>query len=141
MDKVTGLDCGADDYMTKPFISDELLARIRALARRQGEVIFEELSFENISLHLSTHSLQCNMKSVHLSHKEFEILKLLLSSPNSIVSKEALITKVCGYDSEAEDNNVDVYISFLRKKLFFLHSKVAIGTVRKVGYRLEKENA
>lgn len=79
-DKVTGLDCGADDYMTKPFIADELLARIRALTRRQGEVILEELTFEDISLNLSAHSLHCGFKSVHLPHKEFEILKLLLAA-------------------------------------------------------------
>ena len=140
-DKVTGLDCGADDYMTKPFIADELLARIRALTRRQGEVILEELTFEDISLNLSAHSLHCGFKSVHLPHKEFEILKLLLAVPGAIVSKESLITKVWGYDSEAEDNNVEVYISFLRKKLFFVRSAVTIGTVRKAGYRLEKANA
>ena len=140
-DKVTELDCGADDYMTKPFIADELLARIRALTRRQGEVILEELTFEDISLNLSAHSLHCGFKSVHLPHKEFEILKLLLAVPGAIVSKESLITKVWGYDSEAEDNNVEVYISFLRKKLFFVRSAVTIGTVRKAGYRLEKANA
>lgn len=140
-DKVTGLDCGADDYMTKPFIADELLARIRALTRRQGEVILEELTFEDISLNLSAHSLHCGFKSVHLPHKEFEILRLLLAAPGAIVSKESLITKVWGYDSEAEDNNVEVYISFLRKKLFFVRSAVTIGTVRKAGYRLEKANA
>ena len=140
-DKVTGLDCGADDYMTKPFIADELLARIRALTRRQGEVILEELTFEDISLNLSAHSLHCGFKSVHLPHKEFEILKLLLAASGAIVSKESLITKVWGYDSEAEDNNVEVYISFLRKKLFFVRSAVTIGTVRKAGYRLEKANA
>ncbi len=140
-DKVTGLDCGADDYMTKPFIADELLARIRALTRRQGEVILEELTFEDISLNLSAHSLHCGFKSVHLPHKEFEILKLLLAAPGAIVSKESLITKVWGYNSEAEDNNVKVYISFLRKKLFFVRSAVTIGTVRKAGYRLEKADA
>ena len=113
-DKVTGLDCGADDYMTKPFIADELLARIRALTRRQGEVILEELTFEDISLNLSAHSLHCGFKSVHLPHKEFEILKLLLAVPGAIVSKESLITKVWGYDSEAEDNNVEVYISVMK---------------------------
>ncbi|SFE78346.1 response regulator transcription factor [Peptostreptococcus sp. D1] len=140
IDKVTGLDFGADDYMTKPFVSEELLARIRALTRRQGEVIFEELEYEDIKLNLSTYTLQCGVKSVHLSHKELEIMKLMLSNPALIVSKEMIITKVWGYDSDAEDNNVEVYISFLRKKLFFVKSKVNIGTVRKVGYRLEYSN-
>lgn len=139
-DKVTGLDYGADDYMTKPFVSEELLARLRALTRRQGEVIFEELEYEDIKLNLSTYSLQCGVKSVHLSHKEFEIVKLMLSNPTSIISKDTLITKVWGYDSDAEDNNVEVYISFLRKKLQFIKSKVNIVTVRKVGYKLEKDD-
>lgn len=136
-DKVLGLDKGADDYMTKPFVPEELLARVRALARRQGDVVSEELTFSDLTLHLSTNDLWCGAKSVHLSFKEFEILKILMSNSKIIVSKEQLISKVWGADSDAEDNNVEAYVSFLRKKFFFLGSKTGIGTIRKVGYRLE----
>lgn len=139
-DKITGLDSGADDYMTKPFVPEELLARIRALTRRQGDVILEELTFEDLTLSLSTNDLKCSSKSIHLSYKEFEILKILMTNPKVLVSKETLITKVWGSDSDAEDNNVEAYISFLRKKFYFLGSKVGIGTIRKVGYRLEAEH-
>lgn len=136
-DKVTGLDKGADDYMTKPFVPEELLARIRALSRRQGEVVVEELHFGDLTLNLSSNDLWCRSKSIHLGYKEFEISKILMGNPSRIISKDTLISKVWGDDSDAEDNNVEAYISFLRKKLFFLGSKVEIGTVRKVGYRLE----
>jgi len=137
LDKVVGLDCGADDYMTKPFAADELLARLRALTRRQGEVITEELSFSDLVLHLSTRCLSVGARSIRLGFKEFEISRILLSNPKSVVPKEDIIIKVWGADSEAEDNNVEVYISFLRKKLTFLESLVTIGTARKVGYYLE----
>lgn len=140
-DKITGLDSGADDYMTKPFIPEELLARIRALTRRQGDVILEEQQFLDLTLHLSACDLSCGSKSIHLSYKEFEILKLLMTNPKSILSKELLISKVWGNDSDAEDNNVEAYISFLRKKLAFLGSCVTISTLRKFGYRLEGPNS
>lgn len=136
VDKITGLDCGADDYMTKPFVPEELLARIRALSRRQGEVVFEELHFSDLTLNISTYTLLCGVKSIRLGFKEFEVLKLLMSNPAIVFPKESIIDKVWGSDSDAEDNNVEAYISFLRKKFFFLGSRVTIGTVRKVGYHL-----
>jgi len=136
-DKITGLDQGADDYMTKPFVPKELLARIRALSRRKGEVILEELAYEDLRLVLATNDLWCGTKSIHLSFKEFELMKLFLSNPGILMSKETLIVKVWGAESDAEDNNVEAYISFLRKKLFFIGSGLTIGTVRKMGYKLE----
>ena len=139
-DKVQGLDCGADDYMTKPFSPEELLARIRALSRRQGDVLLEDIHWADLTLKLSSRTLHCGAKSVSLGFKEFEVLKILLANPNGIVSKEELIVKVWGSDSNAEDNNVEAYISFLRKKFYYLGSRAGIGTVRKVGYHLE-ENA
>lgn len=135
--RVAGLDSGADDYMTKPFAADELLARIRALTRRQGEVVPLELHFADLTFNISTHTLFCGTKSVHLGFKEYEVLRLLMSNPTTITQKQELISKVWGDLSDAEDNNVEAYISFLRKKLFFLGSKTGIETIRKVGYRLE----
>ena len=126
--------------MTKPFAPEELLARLRVLTRRHGEVIIDEMSFEDLSLQLSNSDIKCGDKSVHLNFKEFEIMKLLISNGNVAVTKESIITKVWGYDSDAEDNNVEAYISFLRKKLHFLKSKVSITAIRKVGYRLEVKN-
>lgn len=136
-DKVHGLDCGADDYMTKPFAPEELCARIRALSRRQGDVVLEEMTFDDLTLNLSTYDLSRDSKSVHLGFKEFEVLRILMANPHTIVPKDDLINKVWGAASSAEDNNVEAYISFLRKKFYFLGSRVQIGTIRKVGYRLE----
>ncbi len=136
-DKIHGLDCGADDYMTKPFAPEELCARIRALSRRQGDVILEEMTFDDLTLNLSTYDLSRDSKSVHLGFKEFEVLRILMANPHTIVPKDDLINKVWGAASSAEDNNVEAYISFLRKKFYFLGSRVQIGTLRKVGYRLE----
>lgn len=137
-DKVAGLDCGADDYMTKPFAPEELLARIRALTRRHGEVLLDEATYGDLALNLSTGDLSCGSKSIHLIFKESEILKLLMANPQGAVTKEDLITKVWGYDSDATDNNVEAYISFIRKKLSYLGSTVGITALRKVGYRLEE---
>lgn len=140
-DKVAGLDCGADDYMTKPFAPDELLARLRALTRRQGDVQMNEATFGDLSLNLSTGDLACGKKTTHLNFKESEILKLLMANPQGALTKDDLITKVWGYDSDASDNNVEAYISFIRKKLHFLESKVNIVALRKIGYRLEDTSA
>jgi DNA-binding response OmpR family regulator len=136
-DKVEGLDCGADDYMTKPFAPEELLARVRALARRQGEVVLETLTFDDLSLSIADHTLRCGARSVRLGFKEFEVLKLLMMNPRMVMPKESLINKVWGAESGAEDNNVEAYVSFLRKKFFYLGSQVKINAVRRVGYQLE----
>ena len=135
-DKVKGLDCGADDYLTKPFSPEELLARVRALSRRQSEIVSNELKFGDLILNQSANTLFSKAKSIRLGLKEFEILRLLMSNPSSIVTKEDLLLKVWGADSNAEDNNVEVYISFLRKKFSFLDSNVTIETIRKIGYHL-----
>ena len=136
-DKIGGLDCGADDYMTKPFDSGELMARVRALTRRQGEVLGDVLKVGDLSLECSSRLLRVGERSVRLGFKEFEVMRLLMVNSRAVVSKETLIAKIWGLDSEAEDNNVEVYISFLRKKLAYLGSRIAISTVRKVGYYLE----
>lgn len=136
-DKITSLDCGADDYMTKPFDYNELFARVRALTRRVGEVVLEELSFGDLTLNLDQAELSCANKTVHLSYKEFAIMKQLMQYPSMTVSKETLIVNVWGSSSDAVENNVEVYISFLHKKLRFLDSHVKITTLRRIGYRLE----
>lgn len=134
-DKITGLDSGADDYMTKPFSPAELLAHLRALTRRQGEVVFETLAAGDLSLNLESFDLSCGAKSIHLSFKEFSLARVLLANPGQVVSKDLLIEKVWGVESSAEDNNVEAYVSFLRKKLAFLGSTTHIETLRKAGYR------
>lgn len=136
-DKVEGLDAGADDYMTKPFEAPELLARVRALSRRQGEVVLDELTFADLTLDLSTHDLRCGDKSVHLSGKEFEVLQMLMSSNARVVGKQDLLLRVWGTDGETSENSVEAYISFLRKKLKHLKSNARITTLRMIGYRIE----
>lgn len=136
-DKVRGLDSGADDYMTKPFEAPELLARLRALTRRRGDVLIDEIKFADVSLDLNTHDLACGEKSVHLSGKEFEVMSILMGSNSRVVSKQDLLTRVWGVDGETSENSVEAYVSFLRKKLAHIGSKVQITTLRMLGYRLE----
>lgn len=137
-DKIEGLDCGADDYMTKPIDTDELLARIRALSRRKGEVPIDEMKFGDLALDLHTHDLRCNGRDVHLSQKEFEVMRMLMSSTGRVVSKYDLLASIWGTEGDTSENSAEAYISFLRKKLSHLHSEVQITTLRMLGYRLEE---
>lgn len=140
-DKVTGLDSGADYYLTKPFDPQELLACVRALTRRQPELLEPDgLQFGDLRLEQGTFTLYCGEKSVRLSRKEYDMLELLMRNRNQVVTKENLLLKVWGYESDAEDNNVEVYISFLRKKLDYLGSNVKIRTIRMAGYLLSMES-
>ena len=141
-DRVRGLDCGADYYLTKPFETEELLACIRSLLRRGGETADSgAVSFGDLRLEMTTFLLSCGDRFVRLSRREYDLMELLMKNGSQIVSKEQLILKVWGYDSAAEDNNVEVYISFLRRKLTHLHSRVRIRTLRMVGYCLEEVTA
>lgn len=138
-DMVTGLDHGADDYIAKPFSSEVLLARIRAVLRRKGEVVPDDaLKFGDVELNTSTLKLTVGGKEIKLNLKESELLELLILRKQAVTSKEQIIEKLWGFDSDAEHNNVEVYISFLRKKLTFLNSTVRISTIRNVGYVLEE---
>jgi DNA-binding response OmpR family regulator len=137
-DRVHGLDLGADYYLTKPFENAEFLACLRAVIRRQGEIVPERLAFGDLTLVPSMSTLRCREKALTLSAKELEIMRLLILNQNNILSKESLLVKVWGYDTEAGDNNVEAYISFLRKKLQLLRSTVTLSVVRRLGYRLEE---
>ena len=137
-DRVEGLDCGADYYLTKPFEPKELLACIRALTRRQPELRSSDaVEFGDLKLDKSAFTLSCGDRSLRLSRKEFDMMELLMRNRDMVLTKETLLLKIWGYESDAEDNNVEVYVSFLRKKLDHLHSRVKIKTIRMVGYCLE----
>ncbi|HIU83400.1 MAG TPA: response regulator transcription factor [Candidatus Faecicola pullistercoris] len=138
-DKITGLDLGADDYLPKPFSVPELLARIRALSRRKNDTLIQDnvLTFGDLSLDLKGYRLYTAKNSVKVSVKEFEIIRFLMEKPSFIATRDDMIAKIWGFDSELESNNIEVYISFLRKKLSYIGSDVNIVTVRGVGYQLE----
>ena len=135
-DRIEGLNAGADYYLTKPFDSRELLACINALLRRQGSEV-DELTYGNTVLDLASGMLICGGKNVRLSAKEFDIMRLLLQSRERNLSKESILARVWGYDSNAVENYVEVYVGFLRKKLTSIGSNVRIETVRRLGYHLE----
>ena len=138
-DKVQGFESGSDDYLTKPFAMEELRVRVDALTRRSQNYQGEQVAFEDLTLDVQSAVLRCGGESVQLSRKEFEVMKTFLYNPTMTITKDALISSVWGMDSEATDNNVEVYISFLRKKLKYLKSRVSIKNLQKIGYRLEVE--
>ena len=136
-DRVEGLDAGADDYLTKPFAMKELLARVRAMLRRRTESVDTSLTFGDITLELSSSMLSCGDEKIRLTNKEFQMLEMLINADGGIISVERFMDKIWGYDSETEQNVVWVYISYLRRKLEGLGSKVVIEAHRNLGYSLE----
>ena len=140
-DRVRGLDSGADYYLTKPFDAQELLACVRLLLRRSGSEnrTDDAILCGDLRLEPGSFLLSCGQRSVRLSRREYDLMELLMRNNKIILTKEQILLKVWGYDSEAEDNNAEVYISFLRRKLTHLHSTVKIKTIRLVGYCLEVE--
>ena len=137
-DRIRGLNSGADYYLTKPFDTRELLACINALLRRQGKQV-DELVYGNTSLDLSSRMLICGEKSVRLSAREFDVMRFLFQAKERNLSKEMLLARVWGYDSNAVENHVEVYVGFLRKKLQSIGSNLRIAVVRRLGYHLEVE--
>jgi DNA-binding response OmpR family regulator len=158
--KVKGLDLGADDYLPKPFAMEELLARVRALARRHSEMVVDTITnlarvralarrhsemvvdtitYQDLTLDTSNYTLHCGDKSVSLGAKEYNILHFMLKNPKQVLSKDMIISKVWGLDSDITENNVEAYMSFLRKKLYFVGSKLTILSKRMLGYYLETD--
>lgn len=140
-DKLNGFENGADDYITKPFHMKELVARVKAILKRNSDLYNKDnMGFGDLILDLKTGKMKANEKEITISGKELELLESLLLNKNQIISREILANKIWGYDSETEYNNVEVYVSFLRKKLKILQSNVKIKAVRGKGYKLEVEN-
>ena len=135
-DRITGLNAGADYYLTKPFDTRELLACIHALLRRQGGQV-DEMTFGNTTLDLSTSILSCGDRSIRLSEREFDMMRFLLQSRERNLSKEVLLVRIWGFESNATENHVEVYVGFLRKKLQSLGSNIRIEAIRRQGYHLE----
>lgn len=138
-DRITGLNAGADYYLTKPFDTRELLACINALLRRQGAQV-DEITFGNTSLELDSATLVCGENSIRLSAKEFDIMRFLLQAGERNLSKEVILARVWGFDSDAVENHVEVYIGFLRKKLASIGSNIRIAAIRRMGYHLEVQD-
>ena len=138
-DKVSGLNLGADDYMTKPFDSDELSARANALTRRVGSIVMNDIRFGDLRLDLNSAVLYRDDASIQLTKKEFEVLKMMFVNSGMTMTKESLIVNIWGADSDTTENNVEAYISFIRKKIKYLHSDVSIKNIQGIGYRLKYE--
>lgn len=139
-DKIVGLNMGADDYLSKPFDTDELLARIKALLRRNAEFTGDLLEYNDISLDRNTYELIKDTHRISLGKKEFQILEMLIINKGKCIQKERFIEKIWGYETEAEYNTIEVYISFIRKKLLVLNSKTEIKSIRGVGYTLGEKD-
>ena len=139
-DRIAGLNAGADYYLTKPFDTRELLACINALLRRQGNQV-DDLVYGNTALELATGMLVCGEKRLRLSAREFDVMRFLLQSQDQILPKEVILARVWGYDSNAVENHVEVYVGFLRKKLLSIGSNVRIVALRRLGYHLEVDSS
>lgn len=140
-DKINGLDNGADDYLTKPFVTKEFLARVRALSRRNyKQYLGNQLTFGDILVDKHKHELIKDTQKIKLSQKEYSILEMLIVNKGNTISKEQFVQKIWGYDTDIEYNSIEVYISFVRRKLNAIHSNVKINTIRGLGYALEVSN-
>ena len=139
-DKVMGLDCGADDYLTKPFATKELLARVRAMTRRRVELKESNLTFEDLELSATSFRLGCKGEWVYLANKEYQMMEMLMSNPKCVLSAEQFIEAIWGYESDVENNVVWTYISRLRRILKQLDSHTVIRTAKGIGFALEKDD-